>query len=207
MAKYCPKCFVCVNPEDTICDNCGNVLKAKAVAGEVSPDEIIASEIVADEIISDGGFAEETVADELVPELILDEEIVAHENGIDETLSEEIVADEIVAHEIISEKDTDSSIMTSNKPPVTEKSHTKDKDIAEVQSLGDWMLTLLLLYIPVVNIIMLIIWSVDAKTNPNKKHFAWAQLIYMGIWIVLSIIFSTIALAAIMTMISTMGSF
>ncbi|MBC3796212.1 hypothetical protein GH807_03995 [Acetobacterium tundrae] len=59
-------------------------------------------------------------------------------------------------------------------------------------TLGDWMLTLLLTYIPVVNLIMLIIWSVDEKTNVNKKHFAWAALIFMGIGVVLSIIFSSI---------------
>lgn len=53
-------------------------------------------------------------------------------------------------------------------------------------TLGDWMLTLLLLYLPIVNIVMLIIWSVDSKTSTTKKHFAWATLIFMAIGIILS---------------------
>ncbi|MBI4856482.1 MAG: hypothetical protein HY818_07075 [Acetobacterium woodii] len=71
-------------------------------------------------------------------------------------------------------------------------------------TLGDWMLTLLLLYLPIVNIVMLIIWSVDSKTNTSKKHFAWATLIFMGIGIVLSIIFSSIVMAIIASMMQSM---
>ncbi|MDI3536108.1 MAG: hypothetical protein PWP16_800 [Eubacteriaceae bacterium] len=74
----------------------------------------------------------------------------------------------------------------------------KDKT-APVLSLGDWMLTLLLLIIPIVNLVMLIIWSADSSTNPNKRHFAQAQLIYMGIGIVLAIIFSLIFAAVFVT--------
>ncbi|KNZ40452.1 hypothetical protein AKG39_17705 [Acetobacterium bakii] len=72
-------------------------------------------------------------------------------------------------------------------------------------TLGDWMITLLLLFIPIVNIVMLIIWSVDSSTNENKKHFAWAYLIYMAIGVVVSIIFSSILISVILAAMSSMN--
>ncbi|OOR90827.1 hypothetical protein B0181_04305 [Moraxella caviae] len=53
-------------------------------------------------------------------------------------------------------------------------------------SLGEWLLTLLILSIPVVNIIALLIWAFSRSTNPSKSNFAKAQLIF----IVLVIIFA-----------------
>jgi hypothetical protein len=51
---------------------------------------------------------------------------------------------------------------------------------------------------------MLIIWSVDSKTSTTKKHFAWATLIFMGIGIVLAIIFSSIVVAIVASMMQSM---
>ncbi|QXE02848.1 hypothetical protein [Terribacillus sp. DMT04] len=50
----------------------------------------------------------------------------------------------------------------------------------------DWVWTLLLLALPVVNIVMLIIWAVD-RTNP-RRNFAIAYFILFAIGIVLSIL-------------------
>jgi hypothetical protein len=115
----------------------------------------------------------------------------------------DLSSDTEVAQEIsISESTTAISSIQENSP-ITPPVETKEATM----TLGDWMITLLLLYLPIVNIVMLIIWSVDAKTNPTKKHFAWASLIYMGIGIVLSIIISSIMFAIIMSMMESMYYF
>lgn len=50
-------------------------------------------------------------------------------------------------------------------------------------SVGQWLITFLLLCIPLLNVIMLFIWAFDS-TNV-RRNFARAQLILMGIMIVL----------------------
>lgn len=71
-------------------------------------------------------------------------------------------------------------------------------ELAEVITVKDWLLTLLLLALPLVNIIMLCIWSFSDNVNPNKKSFARAELIWIAIATVLSTIF-TIIIVAIVT--------
>ena len=42
------------------------------------------------------------------------------------------------------------------------------------QSVTDWVITLFITYIPLVNIIMLLIWAFDSETPLNKKNWAKA---------------------------------
>ena len=55
-------------------------------------------------------------------------------------------------------------------------------------STKDWIITILISAIPVVNIIMLFIWGFGGNTNPSKANWAKAALIWMAIAIVLNII-------------------
>ncbi len=59
----------------------------------------------------------------------------------------------------------------------------------QVVSLKEWIISILLLAIPIVNIIMLFIWAFGGGTNPSKSNFAKAYLIWAVIGIVLSILF------------------
>lgn len=59
-------------------------------------------------------------------------------------------------------------------------------------SLGQWMLTLFLTFIPVVNIIMLIVWAVSSSTPPSKANWARAALLWMAIFFVLAILLSIV---------------
>lgn len=52
-------------------------------------------------------------------------------------------------------------------------------------SVGEWMLTLLLTFIPIVNIIALIIWAFSSGTKPSKSNWAKATLLWMLIAIAL----------------------
>jgi hypothetical protein len=55
-------------------------------------------------------------------------------------------------------------------------------------SVGNWMVTILLTYIPIVNLIMLIVWAFGGAQE-SKANWAKAMLIWMLIGIVIWIIF------------------
>ena len=55
-------------------------------------------------------------------------------------------------------------------------------------SLGEWMVTILLCAIPLVNIVMLFVWGFSASTQPSKANWAKASLIWLAIVIVFYIV-------------------
>ena len=55
-------------------------------------------------------------------------------------------------------------------------------------SLGNWMVTMLIMIIPIVNIVMLFVWAFGGSTETSKSNWAKAQLIWTLIGIVLSTI-------------------
>ncbi|QUW20822.1 hypothetical protein JSQ81_13465 [Sporosarcina sp. Marseille-Q4063] len=61
------------------------------------------------------------------------------------------------------------------------------KQIAPQMSIGSWIITFILLAIPLVNLIMLFIWAFDAMSE--RRNFARAYLIILGIVLVLWILF------------------
>lgn len=58
-------------------------------------------------------------------------------------------------------------------------------------TIGNWILTFILLAIPLVNLIMLIVWAVSISTHPSKRTFAQAY------WVLLAILFCVGVLAAL----------
>lgn len=52
-------------------------------------------------------------------------------------------------------------------------------------SVGDWMITYLLMCIPVVNLILLFVWAFGSNTPESKANWAKASLL----WILLAIMF------------------
>tara|TARA_B000000475_G_C15654910_1_gene307321 strand:- start:129 stop:377 length:249 start_codon:yes stop_codon:yes gene_type:complete len=54
---------------------------------------------------------------------------------------------------------------------------TNNKDNNRVLTIGEWLVTKFLMLIPVINIILLIIWSFNTKENINKSNWAKATLI------------------------------
>lgn len=50
-------------------------------------------------------------------------------------------------------------------------------------SVKDWLITYLIMFIPMVNFIMLIVCSVSDKTNVNRQNWARAAWIIVGIMI------------------------
>jgi len=58
-------------------------------------------------------------------------------------------------------------------------------------TLGDWILTLIVMAIPCVNIIMMFVWGFG-DGNTSRKNYCRAILIFAAIGIVMSLIFSSI---------------
>jgi len=52
-------------------------------------------------------------------------------------------------------------------------------------STGDWIITLIISMIPLVNIVMLLIWAFGSNTNPSKANWAKAYLAFIAFFIVL----------------------
>jgi len=64
------------------------------------------------------------------------------------------------------------------------------------QSVGQWMLTLLIAFIPLVNIIALLVWAFGSSTHPEKSNWAKAMLIWFVIFIGLSVLMTLLGIGA-----------
>lgn len=69
---------------------------------------------------------------------------------------------------------------------------------APIVSVKEWLITNLILMIPLVNIVMMLVWAFSSNTNPNKANYFKAALILftivMAIYLVLAVvIFGSIA--------------
>jgi fatty acid desaturase len=56
-------------------------------------------------------------------------------------------------------------------------------------SVGDWLITGLIFYIPIVGFVMLFVWGFGSNTQPSKANWAKATLIMIGISIVIFLLF------------------
>lgn len=68
---------------------------------------------------------------------------------------------------------------------------------SDVVSLGDWMISTLLVCIPIVGLVMLFVWGFGGSTNPSKRNWARASLVWMAIGIVFSFLFGASIIAAL----------
>lgn len=64
---------------------------------------------------------------------------------------------------------------------MTPENHHAPKQ--DVISVGEWVLYLFLLALPLVNIILLVVWAFGSEPNLTKKNFAKAYLIWIAIGI------------------------
>ena len=56
-------------------------------------------------------------------------------------------------------------------------------------SVGEWVITIIIIAIPIVGFTMLFVWGFGSNTQPSKANWAKATLIMIGISIVLSFLF------------------
>jgi hypothetical protein len=74
-------------------------------------------------------------------------------------------------------------------------------------TIGEWLITFIITYIPIVGIVMLFVWAFSEGNHPSKKTWAQATLILFAIAIVLGIIFATVIISLIGSMFGAMGSY
>lgn len=73
----------------------------------------------------------------------------------------------------------------------------------EPMTLGDWLITYLLLLIPIANIILMFVWAFGKNVKQSKKTYFQASLILSAVGIVLCIVF----FGAIAAFLSETGNF
>ena len=69
-------------------------------------------------------------------------------------------------------------------------------------TLGNWVVTMLLLLIPIANIILMFVWAFGSGTNPSKKTYFQATLIFAAIGLVISIL----SWSALLALFATLGA-
>ena len=87
--------------------------------------------------------------------------------------------------------------MDYEQMPSSQNQHDPNKD---VMGMGEWLITLIVLAIPCVNIIMYFVWAFG-NGNENRKNFCRAGLIMMAVGIVLTILlYSIIGISIVSSM-------
>ncbi len=54
---------------------------------------------------------------------------------------------------------------------------------------SDWLLSVFVANIPLLGFIMLIVWALDHSTNPSKRNWAKAKLIWFGVVFAIFLVF------------------
>ena len=71
----------------------------------------------------------------------------------------------------------------------TQPNPVNDTQQYNPMSIGDWIITSLIVAIPIVGFVMLFVWSFGSNTQPSKANWAKATLIMIGISIVIFLLF------------------
>jgi Na+/phosphate symporter len=72
-------------------------------------------------------------------------------------------------------------------------------------TIGDWLITFLIQCIPLVGFIMMFVWAFGDGTNPSKKAWAQASLIFALIMVVIVIIFFILFFSMIVSLLGGMS--
>ncbi len=74
---------------------------------------------------------------------------------------------------------------TQERPETQNQVYQPMEEKVPVMSVGEWMVTLLILIIPIVNIIMLFVWGFGGGVNKTKANYCKASLIWVAIGLIL----------------------
>ncbi len=198
---YCHRCGQQVVDSALFCVHCGQKLQqaqeekvyeepavtvAEIKEQEVNEQETIASdnvqEDVADVVIEDNSISIDSSLEtdgDTVSDTYEELEIESEESGVKE---EDVVRGsykEVEANAISSVQRPSNSTYNSNK----------DSKLEEPMTIGDWVITFLVMSIPVVNIIMFFVWAFGADVKQSKKTYFQASLIFAAIGILVALVF------------------
>lgn len=74
--------------------------------------------------------------------------------------------------------------------------HSDSATEVHLLSVSEWLVTLLVLSIPLVNVVMLFVWGFGGGAHPTRRNFARATLILYGILFGIMLIFVALGLFA-----------
>jgi hypothetical protein len=80
------------------------------------------------------------------------------------------------------------------QPYIQNEYKENESGLEEPVSFGEWMLTMLLMYIPCVNIIMIFVWAFGSGAKKSKSNYFKAVLT----WAVISIVVSVVIIVAVL---------
>ncbi len=84
----------------------------------------------------------------------------------------------------------------SGNPQPVQRNFMSQEPLAPIMTMGQWLVTMLLMMIPIVNIVLIIVWAVSKNENPNRSNWAKAYLIIMAIVVVIYVLFAGIIFGA-----------
>lgn len=64
---------------------------------------------------------------------------------------------------------------------------------SQPMSVKDWVITLIVLALPLINLVMLLVWAFGSTGNINRKNYCLASLILFAIAVALSLCFFVLA--------------
>lgn len=70
-----------------------------------------------------------------------------------------------------------------------DSSYETDFQNKSVVSIANWIVTMILVAIPIINIIMLVVWAFSSSTPKSKANWAKATLLLMVIGIIFAMLF------------------
>ena len=82
-----------------------------------------------------------------------------------------------------------------------------DDEREEPVTMGEWVISLLIMMIPCVNIIMAFVWAFSSKEKKSKSNYFKAYLIFMAIQIVLSVVLMIVYFVFLGAVISSVGGY
>lgn len=85
-----------------------------------------------------------------------------------------------------------------NQQPQQPSGYYPQKKQWPPMTLGNWIVTYLLMLIPIANIVLMFVWAFGSNVNPSKKTYFQASLIMAAIGIILSILLGA-AIAQVLT--------
>lgn len=86
--------------------------------------------------------------------------------------------------------------------PYQQNPYQNDGELEEPVSFGEWMVTMLVMCIPCVNIVMVLVWAFGSGTKKSKSNYCKATIVWSLIMVVLSFVMTIIFGGAILAALS-----
>ncbi|MCR8659367.1 hypothetical protein [Paenibacillus endoradicis] len=85
--------------------------------------------------------------------------------------------------------------------PIVNQQYIIQEQVAPVVSVKEWLISFLILLIPIVNIVMMFVWAFGGG-NPSKANFFKASLIWAAIITILYVVIFVLILGSLATALS-----